>query len=183
MIDPQATHHRASALPCGHDRATHRIPRIHERERTGGFGSDTPDGCPGRPDRGKIHADASALLQGDGRFAKVFEDPREIVRYGSHHEAIEQRDVPARAGARQDAPCGNEAEVAESLPEPRPPLFAHGGFLSPRDSLSDAIKRCRQISVFGICRSEAILRAPDFLSERHIERHLSCPVTSMGETG
>ncbi len=65
MIDPQASHHRSTALPGRVDGPAHRIPAIHEGQRPGCFGSDSEDGAAALPDRRKIHSDSAALLHGD----------------------------------------------------------------------------------------------------------------------
>ena len=43
MVAAQGRHHRAAAIAGAHDRAAHRVPHIHKRQRPGGVGADPFD--------------------------------------------------------------------------------------------------------------------------------------------
>jgi hypothetical protein len=108
-------HHGAASLSGRHHGPAHRIPRVHERERPGSLGADAAHWRACGPDGGEIHTDAAALLHGQRRFAQVLENAVEIVRYRAHHEAIEQRDRAAGAGAGDDAARWQELKSPSAL--------------------------------------------------------------------
>ena len=112
MIASHHRHHGAAPGAGAHDGPAHGIPDIHERQWPRRIGADALHQRAFRPQGGKVIADAAALLHGEGGFAQGFEDARHVIRYFAHDKAVEQGDVPPRAGAGQDAPGRQEMEIA-----------------------------------------------------------------------
>ena len=82
--------------------------------------------------------DAAPLLHGEGGFLEVLEDGAEIVRDRPHDEAVEERDVAARAGACDDATRGQELEIRERVLKALLPRLADARLLDAGASRSQA---------------------------------------------
>ena len=124
MVARQRRHHRAAPATGAHDGAAHRVPHFHERDRAGGVRAHAAHCRALGPQGGEIVADAAALLQRQRRFAQVREDPIHRVRDRAHHEAVEERDVPLRAGAGENAARRQELVAGQRAREFRRPCRA-----------------------------------------------------------
>ena len=62
VIAAHRRHHRPAARACGHDRAAHRVPNIHERQRARGIRRHTMHNRALGADRAKVIPDPAALL-------------------------------------------------------------------------------------------------------------------------
>ena len=135
MVAAHRRHHRATARAGGHDGTAHGIPNIHEGQWAGGVGANTLHSGALRSQRAEVVADPAALLHGQRGFAQMVEDAAKVVGDVAHHEAVEQRHAPVRAGAGQDAAGGQEAEILQSLVEWLLPAgwLNLAGSESPRD--------------------------------------------------
>jgi len=89
VVAPHGRHHRAPAGASGHDGAAHRVPHVHEGQRSGGIGADAAHGRALRPERGEVVADPTPLLHGERGFAQVLENAAEIIGDVAHDEAVE----------------------------------------------------------------------------------------------
>ena len=121
MIAAQAAHHGAAPKTRAHDGAAHRVPAVHERQRPRGVGADALDRRSLGPERGEVVADAAALLHGERGLLQVLEDRGHVVRDPAHHEAVEERDLPLRPCAGEDAAGGQELEPFQRAVELRLP--------------------------------------------------------------
>jgi len=180
MVDAQTAHHRPAPLTGGHDGAAHRIPHVHETERTRGLRPDPSHESAGGADCGKVHADAAALLQGDGGFAQMLEDAVQIVRDDAHDETVEQGHGATSAGAGEDSSSGQEPVGVQRLAEPGPPSrpglgrlrFGQGGRHTVPCGFDGSVSR-------PLVRAEAIFAVPDFSGQGTVERH-SCTLSKRG---
>ena len=117
MVAAQRGHHGAAARAGRHDGAAHGVPHVHEADRARGVGADALHQRALGAQRGEVVADAAALLHGERGFLDVLEDGAEVVLDAAHHEAVEERDVAAGAGAGQDAAGRQEGEIGHGLGE------------------------------------------------------------------
>ena len=124
MVAGERRHHRAAAGARAHDGAAHRIPHIHEGDRARRIGADAEHRRPFRPQAGKVVTDAAALLHGQRRFAQMGEDAVERIRDRAHHKTVEQGDIAAGAGARQNPPCRQKAVTGQRTGEDARPFGA-----------------------------------------------------------
>ena len=163
MVTAHGGHHGAAPLAGRHDGLAHGIPHIHEADRPRGPRADALHERAGRPQRREIMADAAPLLHGEGGFLHILEDRAEVVGDRPHDEAVEERDVAARAGTGNDAARREELKIRERiektlLPALAPPrlLDAGTGRGEARPGLLDACLERRAVS-----RLQAIFRIPD----------------------
>ena len=171
MIAAQGRHHGAAAVAGAHDGAAHRIPHVHERERSRGVGADALDRCALRPQRREIIADAAALLHGQRRLAQLGENPGHVVGHGAHDEAVEEGDVAPGPGAGDDSPGRQEAEILQRLVES---LRPQGGvFLGLGEGSGDAPPAVlyRLVERRAVRPLEPVLHVPDLLRDRGDARH------------
>ncbi|MPL67195.1 hypothetical protein SDC9_12885 [bioreactor metagenome] len=117
VVAAHRRHHRAAARAGRHDRATHRVPDIHEGQRARGVGGDTLHLGAARADRREVIADAAALLHGQRGLLQHVEDARHAVRDRAHDEAVEEGHRAPGAGAREDAAGRQELEILERVIE------------------------------------------------------------------
>ena len=166
MIAAHHRHHRPAARSGAHDRPAHRVPHVHERQRTRRVGADALHRRPLRPQRREVVADAATLLHRQRRLLQVLEDPPHVVRDVAHDEAVEQRDPPAGTGAGEDAAGGQELEVLHRREEP---LFPHRrirlgaselGRHPPPGIVDGLVQR------LSVQRLQAVLHVPDLLRDR-----------------
>ena len=168
MIAAQRGHHGAAARAGRHDGAAHGIPHVHEAHRPGCVGADALHQRALGAQRGEVMADAAALLHGERGFLDVVEDGAEVVLDAAHHEAIEEGDVAARAGAGQDASRRQEGEIGHGLGEGLLPALAGALGLGGGDRGGHARPGILQAMIDGaaIDRLQAVLHVPDLLGNR-----------------
>ena len=118
VIATHRRHHRTPARACGHDRAAHRVPHIHERQRARSIRRHALDPCPLRPDGAEIVADAAALLHGQRRLFQHLENAAHAVGDRTHNKAVEQRDRARRARTCRDAARRQEPEILKGGVKP-----------------------------------------------------------------
>jgi hypothetical protein len=167
MIAGQGRHHRAAAIAGAHDRAAHRIPHVHERQRPRSVGADAVDRSAARPQGREV----VALLHRQGGLAQMGEDAAHVVGDRPHHEAVEQRHLPTAAGAGEDAAGRQELEIGHGGAEAFGPFrglalgrgerFRH----PPPGILDRAVERLARRSF------QAILHIPNALRDRADESH------------
>ena len=136
MIAAKRSHHRATAGARRKKRGASAVPDAHEGYRSGGDGAGSRRLRALRAQSGKVIADAAALLHGERALLERVEDPRQRIRDRSHDETVEQRDLPGRARAGQDATTGQELEVLQQRVKtlaPAPSIMR----LDARDRLGD----------------------------------------------
>ena len=116
---------------------------------------------------GEVVADAAALLHGQRGLLHVLEDGAEVVLDAAHHEAIEERDGAAGAGAGQDAAGGQEGEVGHRFSEAAGPSFPRTFLFyvccRPRDALPGVGNRVVERN--AVLALETILRLPDLFGD------------------
>ncbi len=162
-------HHGAAPRAGRHDGAAHRVPHIHEAHRPRGIRTDAFDRCTLGPQRREIMPDAATLLHRQGCFAHMLEDRAQIVLDPAHDEAIEKRYLAARAGAGQNPPSRQEAEIRHGIIEaPGPRLLGALALLGHRGRARDTAERIRKLllAVASGKGSQPILGAPNFLGDR-----------------
>ncbi len=179
MLAGQGRHHRAAAIAGAHDGAAHRIPHIHEGERTRCVGADPFDNRPLRPQRREIIADAAALLHRQRGLAQMGEDPAHVVGDRPHHEAVEQGHLTPGAGAGDDPPGREKAEIAHRRVKPLGPALGVG--FRRRDRLRDSPPGVLDRLVDRLARDrsvgrppEPVFHVPDLLRDRGDGRHRRC---------
>ena len=165
VIAAHGRHHRAAAAAGGHDRAAHRVPDIHERERTRGIRRHPRDRGAARADGGKVVPDAAALLHGQRRLLQHLEDAAHAVGDGAHHEAVEERHRARRAGPGGDPPGRQEAEILERAKEPLLP--SRGVGLDRREGTGDAPPAVLDRAVDGgaVRVLEPVFHVPDLFGD------------------
>ena len=168
MVAAQRRHHGAAPGAGRHDGAAHGVPHVHEADRARGIGADALHQRALGAERGEVVADAAALLHGERGFLDVLEDGAEVVLDAAHHEAVEERDGAARAGAGQDAAGGQEGEVGHRLGEAPWPSARARAWARPRPPPSPPAPRCRRCvrsSGDAVRRLEAVFHVPDLLGD------------------
>ena len=149
MVAAQRRHHGAAPRARRHDGAAHGVPHVHEADGARGVRADALHQRALGAQGGEVVADAAALLHGERGFLDVVEDGAEVVLDAAHHEAVEERDGAARAGAGKDAAGRQEGEVGHRLGEaasPSAPLARFGSAAAaalrhPRPGVGDACGR------------------------------------------
>ena len=176
VIDPQAAHHRPAPLTGRLDRAAHRVPAIHEAQRSRCVGADpqhrTSRGADGR----KIHAHAAALLHRHRGFAQMAENAREGVGDGAHDKAVEQSHRAIGTGAGEDASGRDEAEIGQRCGETVLPIAAQLWRLGLGDGAGDAGNgRVDAAVALTIWCDEAVFGGPYLFRQRVFEPHQRSP--------
>ena len=184
MIDAQAAHHGASALPCRLHRPTHGIPAIHERQGPGCLSSHAEHGASRGADSGKVHAHAASLLHRKGGLLQMFEDAAEAVGDRAHDEAVEERNAALGTGAGKHASRRYELHAFNGVVEARLPTLPLLRSLGRRNGASYTLRGFREAGVAMSLRGlEAILRRPNFFRKRYFEAHNPLPMGLPGERG
>ena len=178
MIDTKAPHHRAPSLSGGHYRPAHRVPGVHEAERSGRVSANTQNRRARRSDGRKVHTDPAALLHRDRGFTQMLEDAGQIVRNSAHHETIEKSHIPAGPGTSKNAACRYKLEIGERVAKPGCPDLSLRRLFGFGDGARNTIKRPRKIAVFTRCGPEPVFLVPDFFGKRCIEGHQFHPLGS-----
>ena len=165
MIAAQGRHHGAAAGARAHDGAAHRVPHIHEGQRTRGVGADARTGAPcGRSVEKSCPMPPPCCMvsAASRKFSKM---PRHVVGDRAHDEAIEERDAAARAGAGDHPAGGQEPEPGQRLMETARPQFrvAFRHSERPRHAPPGGV----QVGVgFPGSVAEAVFHVPDALGNR-----------------
>ena len=161
MVAAQRRHHGAAPVTGAHDGAAHGVPHVHERERPRGVGADAAHRRALGPERREIVADAAALLHGQRGFLEMLEDARHVVGNDAHDEAVEQRHRAPGAGAGEDAPGRQEAEIGHRLAEAVPPRgrIVLGGGERAGDAAPAVLDRAVERRAVG--RVQTVFHVPD----------------------
>ena len=162
MIAAHRRHHGAAPLAGRHDGPAHGIPYVHEADRPRRSGPDAPDERTRRPQRREVVPDAPAFLHRQGSFLDVVEDRGEIVADRTHDEAVEERDVSLRPGARNDATGREELEICKRVEKALLPRLAGARFLDAGAGCRKARPGVRDVGFQRrpVRRFEAIFRVP-----------------------
>ena len=140
MIAAQRRHHGAAAGAGGQDGAAHRVPDLHEGDRTGGDVA----GALARVPRGRSVEKSSPMpppccivIAPSCRARKM---PGIEVLDRPHDEAVEQRDVARRAGAGLNATAWKELEILQNAEEAILPGRRHRWARRPRARVQSAAR-------------------------------------------
>ena len=161
VVTTHRRHHSTTARTRGHDGAAHRIPNIHERQRTRRISRHTFDQRAFGTNRREVVADAATLLHGQRRFFEHVENAAHRIRYGAHHKAVEQSDRACSARTSGDAASRQVFEIFQSAVELIFPFF--GVFFDSRQSTRNPTPRIFNSAIqrFAVGILETVLHIPD----------------------
>ncbi len=143
VIAPERRHHGAAPLSGRHDRPAHRVPDVHEADRTRCIRADALDRRAPRPKRREIMADAAAGLHRQRRFFDAVEDARKVVGNFAQDEAVEERHRAFGSGSCQYPASRLKAEVGHGVVKRVRPLLllALAALFDGRRSRGDTAER------------------------------------------
>ena len=170
VVAAQRRHHGAAPAARRHDGAAHGVPHLHEADRAGGVGADRNDARTFGAQRREVVPDPAALLHGQRGILHALEDGAQVVVDLAEHEAVEQGDVAACAGAGEDAAGRQEAEIGDGGVEALGPLLARllaallDGRCSARHAPDGVVQR--RIDGAAVRALQAVFQIPDFPGNR-----------------
>ena len=122
MIAAQRAHHCAPSPPRGEQRLAHRVPHVHERNRSGCGRAGPYRARAARPQRREVQPDAAAVLHRNRGFLQRLQDAFERIDEPACNETVEKRYVPGNTGTREDAPTRQKSKSLERSAESLLPL-------------------------------------------------------------